>query len=81
MRGVGRTRLAGKAKKRVTEGEHESKGGEFGRNVKQHETRTRKDENNGEGQELGRMAPNMGVGGSYTQAISGRDPNDEMGRL
>ena len=51
-------------------GEHEGKGGEFGRKGKQHETKTRKDENNGEGHELDRMAPNMGAGGSYTQAIS-----------
>ena len=82
---------AGKAKERATEEKAslKVKGGEFGRKGKQHETRTRKDENNGEGHELGRMAPNMGAGGSHPQAISdpekerrkGRDPKDEMGRL
>ena len=60
----------GKGKGNGGKGEHEGKGGEFGRKGKQHETKTRKDENNGEGHELDRMAPNMGAGGSYPQAIS-----------
>ena len=38
----------------------------------------RKDENSGEGHELGRMAPNMGAGGSYPQAIS--DPEKKEDR-
>ena len=67
----------GKGRGNGGKGEHEGKGGEFGRNGKQHERKTRKDENNGEGHELGRMAPNMGAGGSYPQAISDPEKKEE----
>ena len=52
MRGVGRTRPAGRAKERVTEekGEHEGKRGESGYKGRLHEARTRNDENEGEEQ-------------------------------
>ena len=63
MRGVKRTRPAGK-----TKGEHEGKGGGFGCTGKQQETRE-------EEEERVRMAPNMGAGGSHTQAMS--DPGEE----
>ena len=53
-------------------GEHEGKGGGFGHKGKQQET---KGEDNGEEQELGRMTPNMGAGGSHPQAIL--DPEKE----
>ena len=60
MRGVGRTRPAGKAKERGNggKGEHEGNGGVFGRKGKQQETRE-------EEKERVRMAPNMGAGGSH----------------
>ena len=70
----------GKAKERATEERvsMKAKKENFGRKGKQHETRTRKDDNNVKGHELGRMAPNMRAGGSYTQAIS--DPKKEEKR-
>ena len=77
----------GKGKGNAGKGEHEGKGGEFGRKGKQHETKTRKDENNGKGHELGRMAPNMGAGGSYprkkkreTRGMRWADCEDDEGK-
>ena len=67
-------------------GEHEGKGEGFGHKGKQQETRTKKGEDNGEEQDVGRTAPNMGAGGSHPQAIldpekeeEKGDPKDEMG--
>ena len=54
------TSRKGKGKGNGGKSEHEGKGGEFGRKGKQHETKTRKDENIGEGHELGRMALTWG---------------------
>ena len=55
--------------------QQEGKGGGFGRKGKQQELRTRKDEEEGEEQELGRVAPDVGYGGSHPQAMS--DPEKE----
>ena len=74
----GRNQQERQRKGNAGKGEHECKGGEVGRKGKQHETKTRRDENNGKGHELGRMAPNMEAGGSYPQAIS--DPEKEEKR-
>ena len=70
MRGVGRTRPAGKAKEKVTEDRVSMKAKEEDLAAKENSKRRgRKKE------EWDRMAPNMGAGGSHPQAMS--DPEEE----
>ena len=62
------TSRKGKGKGNGGKGEHEGKGGGFGHNGKQQEMREREEERV-------RMAPNMGAGGSYPQAMA--DPEEK----
>ena len=70
MRGVKRTRPAGKAKERVTEERVSMKAKEEDLAAKEKQQETREEE-----EERVRMAPNMDAGGSHPQAMS--DPGEE----
>ena len=93
MRGIGRTSPAEKAKERVI-GEKASMEAKEEREAKEH-SRSRnlamdEDQEADEEDERGRVAPNMGAGGSHPQATSDprkerrgeeRDTSAELGRL